>query len=592
MHALQYLAFTVAAPVVFITPGWLWLRRAGVSPLLSLYGGLGATTLVAALVVGLGDLLPWSVSLTCTVALLPVAASAVWCWRTAPRPLLPARRELIGIAAFLAAFIGTAAYVAVPSRPFVVSRFFNVSPGLVDSARWPAAPSDNTLPFRTGQVALHKLGGAQIRDKYSVGWWISDRTPLTGLAFAFAAGAAHVHVSSTDPTTQRTVMTLIDGYGFWAYDIVAMLLNLGLILGAYALAREWLGDSRVAAVASLTTALMPGVFLEAIFTWPKQAVAYFLLMAAAFAIRRRPALCGAFGALGYLCHPAGLWWMVGLALLLFAYRDQAVRATVQLARFAGAALLVVAPWQLFCSLDLHAISRWTYAPLGYLIRDPTHPGSELSKAWSTFTSDGVWHALWVRLQSAAISAFPRELSLDNVRVGGSYTRDIGWHWLEGHGYSFWGLVGLVLFPALVIATVRRWAELRPVFTRFLFPGLITALIGTGFVPPYLSQNAYVVSGVLAAPAAYALLEAGGKTRSVLLAAVLIELLSIAWVVLFRPFNISAGPEALFVILALGCQLALFATLVHMTGGTARVTRLTSRLLANRRAPAAASTSHL
>jgi hypothetical protein len=98
-------------------------------------------------------------------------------------------------------------------------------------------------------------------------------------------------------------------------------------------------------------------FLQAIYTWPKQAVAYFLLLAAAFAIRRRPVLCGAFGTLGYLCHPGGLWWMPALALLLFAYRDRALRFAGRLARFAATALVVVAPWQLFVSLEMHAISR-------------------------------------------------------------------------------------------------------------------------------------------------------------------------------------------------------------------------------------------
>lgn len=265
------------------------LRRAGVAPLIALYAGFGVTAAAAAVVVAIGLLLPWPVATTCTVGAALFALSALACGLTAPRPLLPERADLAGVLVFLVAFGGVAAFNAVPSVPDAQYPMNSVGGGLVHSARWPVMSIDNVLPFRTGQVALHKLGGDDVRDGFSLGWWITDRGPLTGLGVAFAAGSAQVGVPADDIQAVRPAITAKDAYGFWAHGIVAIMFNLAIVLGAHLLGHVWTGR-RIALVAALVTALAPGVFLNALYTSPKQAVAYFVLIGAVFGLRRVDAL--------------------------------------------------------------------------------------------------------------------------------------------------------------------------------------------------------------------------------------------------------------------------------------------------------------
>jgi len=163
---------------------------------------------------------------------------------------------------FCVAFVALSGYVAVVSHPCGVCdpAGGTIGPERIETPRWPSQPVDNVLPYRTGQVALHKLGGEQLRDRFAVGWWMTDRTPLTGLSFAFAAAILNVDVPEDDPTLRpaaAVTMTLEDGYGFWAYNLVALLFNCAIVLGAYLLGRIWKGP-RVAAAAALVVALLPG----------------------------------------------------------------------------------------------------------------------------------------------------------------------------------------------------------------------------------------------------------------------------------------------------------------------------------------------
>jgi hypothetical protein len=463
---------------------------------------------------------------------------------------------------FLVGYASLAAFVAVPSKPFGYYGIASVPPGLIDSARWAGQPSDNTLPYRTGQVALHKLGGAQIRDRYAVGWWISDRTPLTGLAFAFAAGALHVTVPANDPTLLRLGMSVRDAYGFWAYNLVAILLNYAIVLGTYLLALVWLGRRRVALVAALVCALMPGVVLNSVYTWPKQAVAYFMLVAAALALRRRPGLCGVFAALGFLCHPGGAFWLLALPFLLWAMRDDAARFRGVLGRYAGGAALTVLPWQLFVSLDLHATSKLALEPLGYVMLYPTDLGTELPIAWHNFVHNGIPFAVWTRLNTLTASIAPIDLTRAAAQP---LNHDITVHWTDAHGFSWWGMVGVFLFPAAVVAAVRHWPELRKLTVWLGVPALVSVALGSGVVPPFMSQSMFTVLGLLAVPAAFALLEAGPRVRIALLVAIAFELLTVVWLGLYAPFSISTPARVLFSGSALLAQLALLGWLAVSTG---------------------------
>lgn len=560
----MYLGFAALLVPLFVVPGWLWLRRAGVEPVIALYAGFGVSALAGAAIVALGLLLPWGERETCIGGLILIVAVTIWCGFTSPRPLAPPRAELGGMLAFVLVFISLAAFSGPPTRAYGVWSADTVGPGRIDTPRWPGLPADNTLPFRTGQVAFFKQGGAHIRNGYSPGWWISDRTPLTGLDFAFAAGALGVHVSSANIEalpTSAVAMTLKDHYGFWAYQLVAMLLNIAIVLGVYLLARVWLGR-RVALVSAFVSALLPGLFLNALYTWPKQAIGYFVLVGAACALKRRPVLAGAFAALGYLVHPAGVVWVVPLALVALSDPELRARTGRTLVRFLAPVVVLVAPWEFFTSQIMHAVSRWTLSPLGYLMTDPRESdfGKQLSIGWHQFVSNGIVYDLWQRVQSTAGSLFPIDLYDPLSKTGGGYRPSAQVAWSAAHGFSVWGMVGMVLFPFAVIVVARDWPRLRSLTLRLAMPAVVIAEIANGLAYPFANQSMFPLVGLFAIVAGYGLLNVGRRARAVLVAITCAELLTLAYGDLYRPYNISTGAAVLFTVIAAGAQLALIAAL--------------------------------
>jgi hypothetical protein len=564
---VTYLSFGALLLILFLVPGWLWLRRAGVEPVTAVYAGPGVVAAAAASIVALGVLLPWGVATTCVIGLVMIVVTSIFCYLTAPRPLGPLRGEWGGVVVFIVAFISLAAFSAPPSDPYVSWNLNTVGGGRVDTPRWPGLSSDNTLPYRTAQVAFFKQGGPQIRDGYAVGWWLSDRTPLTGLDFAFAAGGFGVHLSSANVEElpgNQVPMVVMDRYGFWAYQLTAMMLNLMIVLGVYLLARAWL-ERRVALVSALVAAVLPGLFLNAIYTWPKQAVAYFVLVAAACALRRRPVLAGAFASLGYLTHPAGVVWLLPVALLLL--RDERLSAALRrsLLKFLAAAALLAAPWVYFTSQVMHATSRWTTAPLGYVMTDPRHLGAQLSIAWKVFVDNGLFYAVWVRAASTAGTVFP--LDLANAPVtdqAGHYAPEALHHWISAHGFSVWGMVGIALFPFAVVALIRHWPQFRTVVLRFLLPGIVIAELANGELYPFGNQSMFVLVGVLAIVLAVGLLAVTRRARGVLVGLAALELTSMTFGALYRPYNIAPLQLVVFTAIAAIGEIALLVMLaIHL-----------------------------
>ncbi len=566
---LRYLLLAAALPPLFVAPGFLWLRRAGASALVALYAGPGVTAGAGAAIVALGVAGPLDVPTACVVGLVVLLATAAWCAWTAPRPLLPARADLAGLAVFLLAYAALAGFSGVPSKPYGNWGPKTTGPGRLDSPRWPGSPKDNTFPYRTGQLALHEQGGDQLRDRFAKSWWISDRTPLTGLDFAWVAGAFDVAVRSEDPValpTAQVPMRTVDPWGFWAYQLVAMLMSIATVLGVFLLGRLWLG-TRVATVAALAAALMPGVFLNALYTWPKQTIAYFVLVALALAWRGRAAAAGCFLALGYLAHPAGIWWLPAVVAVLLATPERRARWRPLVARLAAAAFLVALPWQLFTALVVKASSRLVTWPFGYRLEDPTDVGGGVSKAWDVFTDRGPLYNLWIRIHSLAGSLYPVDLARTpgGRPGGGRFEGSVGLLWTNAHGLSVWGMVGLVLFPATLVIVVRRWPRERGVVLWVVLPPLALVTLANGYPYPFATQSMFPLVALLALGAGLLLTSAAPWVRAALIAAMALELGTMVWIALLAPFNVSTA--SLVVLLAIGAaaQLALLAWLLAACG---------------------------
>jgi hypothetical protein len=117
LSTVTYFSFALLLLPLFGMPGWLWLRRAGVDPLIAIYAGPGVSALAGAALVALGVVLPWSVSTTCIVGAVLMVVAAVVCGATSPRPLAPPRADLAGLGVIAVAFVSMAAFSAVPANP-------------------------------------------------------------------------------------------------------------------------------------------------------------------------------------------------------------------------------------------------------------------------------------------------------------------------------------------------------------------------------------------------------------------------------------------------------------------------------------------
>ena len=172
--------------------------------------------------------------------------------------------------------------------------------------------------------------------------------------------------------------------------------------------------------------------------------------------------------------------------------------------------------------------------------------------------------LWGRLQGTTISLIP-----DQPLNGGGQPisrRELERQWTDAHGYAIWPMVGLVLCVAVIVHAARTWPEQRRVVLLFVMPAIVLAILAAGFNDPgnaFARQSMLPLVGVLAVLAGDMLLRVKPATAIVLITLSVAELMSIAWVVLYRPFNIGLGSQIVFTSTAVAAQLALAAGLVAL-----------------------------
>jgi hypothetical protein len=193
--------------------------------------------------------------------------------------------------------------------------------------------------------------------------------------------------------------------------------------------------------------------------------------------------------------------------------------------------------------------------------DPRHLGAQLALAWHAFLSNGPIFAIWTRIQSTAGSVFPIDLSATPAKLpAGGFGPQIMVSWSAAHGFSVWGMVGLVLFPFTLVVVTRQWDVFRRFAVWFVVPALIAVELWNGEAYPFANQSMFALVGLLAIPAAYGLQQARPWTRVTLLAFMAIELLTMVYGGLYRPFGADAPSAVALTCIAMIGQIALFVAL--------------------------------
>jgi hypothetical protein len=558
----QLLATLISTALFLLVPGTVVLRRAGASATVALYLGPLLMIAMAAAVAAAAVVLPFSPYGVAPVALVGVAALSVWAWATAPRPVFAPRADWGGVLVWALLFVACTLYLAVPSQPAFEPTASTIAPGRVETPRLAGRPSDSHLPYRTGQLAVHKLGGEALRDGFHPGWWLSDRAPLNGLVFAFAVTASQYPLPAVDPivlSDEDNQMGFMDDQGYWLYYLVSAAIGTAGVLGVYLLGTQVFGR-RAGRVGAGLFALMPGVFLYALYPRPSLVLVYPALVALALALARRPVAAGLAAGLCALAHPSGAVWVLAAGLAVWWVSDMPRWRPV--AALGAAAAVLVAPWQLFTTFVIGGSSRLLTWPLGQKLADPHQPLDGLREAWGVWVAAGIDRAVWTRVVSLTRSVIPGGLF--------SMPDDIGERWSLIHQGALFGLVGFVLFPAVIVAVVRLSPELRRLIISVVVLVVAVTMVAEGIAEPFIIQGLLPLLGlgaVVLAPELYRWRPVVA-TGVILVAAV--ELASVVWSpAVFAPVGLG-GPT--LVVLAGGsavAQVALVAVVLLWVGGARR-----------------------
>jgi hypothetical protein len=226
---------------------------------------------------------------------------------------------------------------------------------------------------------------------------------------------------------------------------------------------------------------------------------------------------------------------------------------------------LAAPWQLFTSLHMHAISKLALWPLGTFTEDRTHLGKALSHAWDVFVTRGLAGNVWVRVESTAASLLPIDVASPGPGNGMPNFTDVKIFWPRAHGFSIWGMLGLVLFPAAVLHLAQNWRRERLMLAGLIAPFLVLVVLGAGLPDTWGIQSALALVALLSIWGAEMLLRASRAARWFVWSAIAFELLTTAYVSEYDPYNASGASIALFAVLGIGAHLLLLGGLARTIG---------------------------
>ncbi len=220
------------------------------------------------------------------------------------------------------------------------------------------SPTDNYIPFA---VAEYFLRGVSFKEQRPIlpGNEVSNRTILMSLVampFRVACGVPrdHPQLGSYNFFGRKCpdVMKLNTGSYFEQFEIVGMVLNSLLLLGAILFCTSF-GAEPIVAPAALLYITCPYFLAETIYTWPKALAGFFILLAwSSHRKGHHSAVVGALMALAYHSHPYAIVFagFLGLFYLIQFWRGKSdfYATGAYLAIFA----LLVTPWFFWTRLIL------------------------------------------------------------------------------------------------------------------------------------------------------------------------------------------------------------------------------------------------
>lgn len=346
--------------------------------------------------------------------------------------------------------------------------------------------NDNYVPYRQAQFFLNRSDPG--KDCFICEWGVGffQRTPFMG---AVTAGYFNL-LGDKPPVDYLWSATSNDSANTYAkFQIIAQILNALFIIPAFYLLAQFF--NKKAAVISSFMLIISSFFLyNAVFSWPKSLVAFFVLVMWLLILKNRlryTALAGIVGGIAYLTHDLAIFYIAASLLLLVFYKRWR-HALI----FGGISALMAVPWLVLSSIIYKKPSTFVLYPFSLhglpqagqgkqIIKEflNTSPIEIISIRFDTlfylltpydliYTTGG--QGFFKRLWAVGIFSIPGSLGLGLIlpTILGAIKRIKKW--------DFWILV---LIPVILSAAIVGWRGSRAIASLHFAQAVIVLLTGLG-----------------------------------------------------------------------------------------------------------------
>jgi hypothetical protein len=216
--------------------------------------------------------------------------------------------------------------------------------------------NDNSIPYRQAQFFTNRIdpGKGDFINEWSVTFF--QRTPLMG---AVTANYFNLFGESTPVDYIWSAASPDPRHTYLQFQLIAHAMNALFMVPAFFLLIR-LFNRKTAIIGSLFLVTSPFFMYNAIFSWPKSLVAFFILLSWLLILEEKPnytILAGVASGLAYLTHDlAVLYISASVVLLLWNRRFR------EILWFATTTIVFMLPWLAVSSIIYHKPSTFIYYP--------------------------------------------------------------------------------------------------------------------------------------------------------------------------------------------------------------------------------------
>ncbi len=305
--------------------------------------------------------------------------------------------------------------------------------------------NDNYIPYRQAQFFVNRLH--PVNSDFINEWGVSffERTPLMGAVTAnyfnllneklpvdYAWSAA---VANADHTYRQ-------------FQLIAHVMLALFIIPAYFLLIR-LFNNKTAITASLFMVISSFFLYNAVFSWPKSLVAFFILLSWLLLLEKRPRyaiLAGVASGLAYLTHDLAILYIAASLLLLLWQRR--IRDMFWVG---GIAAAFIFPWFIVSSLLYHKPSSFILYPIS--LEGIPQPGQKDMLIHQFFHTSPL-HILAIKIKSFYYLTVPYEIF---TWLGKNALIDRIWAF---NIFAIPGSIGLGMLIPTILGFIKRWRDAR------------------------------------------------------------------------------------------------------------------------------------